>query len=220
MTLIQKCTNVITKPTACWEGIKAENLSVKGNIVPTALILAAIPAGFNFLGMLASGVAQLSFAAALLSTIIYYVSFALSPLLVGFVISALAPSFGGKKDLARACQLTYSAYIPAYIAGLFLFFTFTGMSALATIGSILSIYALVLLFLGAKQMLDVPQDKYVVLTIIGLVVAGVVFWLVGYIVYQLTWNMMWGSAAAFSAQSMDKALSDFASSLGGTLMNP
>jgi len=94
---------------------------------------------------------------------------------LALIIDALAPTFGGEKNLVKSLQLIAYSYTAAWIAGIF--------HVVPVIGSLLAIaagiYSLYTFYLGVPAMKKCPQDKAVVYTIVvvvcGIVVGAVLF---------------------------------------------
>jgi hypothetical protein len=96
---------------------------------------------------------------------------------LGLIASKIAPSFGGKDDLAQGLKLVAYAYTAAWVAGIF-----SLIPALALLSLIGGIYSLYLLYTGSSVMMGVPQERSVGYTAVVILVAIGVYIVIGIIV--------------------------------------
>jgi hypothetical protein len=163
--------NILIKPSQEWPVIKTEKTSVQQLFLGYAVILAAIPAVCQFIGM---GVfsrwwgpgRMLGF------VIVSYILTLAVTFGVGFVINALGPNFGSKQSLEHAMALAVYSMTPMWVAGILnlipAYFIY------AWVPWLFLLYGLYLLYLGfAAPMLDTPKDKQLTFFIITLIVIGV-----------------------------------------------
>jgi uncharacterized membrane protein YjfL (UPF0719 family) len=88
--------------------------------------------------------------------------------ILAWIISQLAPQFGGQKNNVQALKVAAYASTPALIAGIF---NIHGVFYVVTI--LVSLYSLYLLYLGLPILMKVPQDRamgYTAVVIIGAIV--------------------------------------------------
>jgi hypothetical protein len=89
---------------------------------------------------------------------------------LALIIDALAPQFGGRKDLAGALRLAVYSYTPVWLAGIFLLVP--GLSFLVVLG----LYAVYPLWAGLPVLMQVPAEKALPFTAVvagcGLVIAA------------------------------------------------
>ena len=109
--------------------------------------------------------------------------------LLAFIIDALAPTFGCKKDLVAAVKIAVFSYTPAWIAGVLGI-----IPAISVLMLIASLYALYLLYLGMQKIKEPAQDKLMPYFIVSLVALIVIYWLVGFIVSRIALGSMSGLA--------------------------
>ncbi len=163
MALLDRVRNILLTPRTEWPAIAAETATVQSLYVDYILILAAI------------GPLALIFAMGPVFAVISYVVGLAMVYLMAWIIDALAPTFGGEKNLVKSLQLIAYSYTAAWIAGIF--------HIVPVIGSLLAIaaaiYSLYTFYLGVPAMKKCPQDKAVVYTIVvvvcGIVVGAVLF---------------------------------------------
>ncbi len=178
MTLIDRVKNIILTPKTEWPVIDREPGDAAYLFKNYVAILAAIPAicgfigtsliGFNVPGM---GTLRMPVGSGLGNAILGYLLTFLIVYAVALIVDALAPSFGGRKDLPSALKLTTYAYTPAWLCGFF--FLIPGFRFL----SILGLYGLYLLWLGLPVLMKSPQEKsllYAGAVVVCAIVLGVI----------------------------------------------
>jgi Yip1 domain len=166
MALVDRVKNILLTPKTEWPRIAEEAATVQSIYVGYVLILAAIgPIAMAIsMGTLGVTVAVVSYGVGLVVTY-----------LLALIVDALAPTFGGEKNLVKSLQLIAYSYTAAWIAGIFhIVPVIGGLLALAA-----GIYSLYTFYLGVPAMKKCPQDKAVVYTIVvvvcGIVVGAVLF---------------------------------------------
>jgi hypothetical protein len=184
--LIARVKNIILKPAQEWEVIKAEPSSVQALFVGYAMILAAIGPICELIGGQLFGYGVLGvhwrpdLVAAIAGAVAGYVTALVGVFLLGLVIENLAPSFGGVKDPLRAMKVAVYSSTAGWLVGVFSLVP--ALSALA----ILALYGLYLLYLGLPSLMEAPKDRALVFTIVTVIVAIVVFVVVGWVSSQVT----------------------------------
>jgi hypothetical protein len=180
MNLIERIKNIIIKPKEEWEVIKKEETSINELLTGYLLLLAIIPAAAIFIkngligykipgfghvsGSITMGVSQ---------AVISYITYVGGAFLSAFIIDALAPSFGSKKNFIKAMQLMVFSYTPMMLAGVLQLIP--GLSILSIVG----LYGLYILFLGLTPMMETPEDKKVGYFIVSLLVTIVAYVIIG-----------------------------------------
>lgn len=180
MDIAQRVQAILLTPKAEWAKIKDEPTTVAEVFRSYVLILAAIPAGFQFLGNIlvgrrlplvgvyrwpigrAIGYAVLSYALALLTVYVF-----------ALIVNELAPTFASAKSMTRALKLSAYSMTPGWLAGVL--YIVPGLWALSLLASL---YGLYLLYLGFDTpMMETPKDKipgYMVVSIVVVAVLSVV----------------------------------------------
>jgi hypothetical protein len=162
VNLVERLKGILLSPKTEWPKIAAEPMTAQGIYTSWVMILAAI--GPLVLLVTTQG---LAFA------IGQYVMVLAVTAIMAFVIDALAPSFGGRKDFVAALKLSAFSYTAAFVGAIF--------GLLGAVGTILSIaagvYAWYTFFLGAPVLGKCAQEKALVYTIV-VVVAGLVIGIV------------------------------------------
>ena len=188
MNLADRAKNIVLTPKTEWPLVDAEPTTVKdiytGYVVPLALI----PAVAGFIGASLIGVSvpglgtvRTGVGVGLASAIL---QFGLSLALVyamALVIDALAPTFGGRKDMLSAFKVAAYSMTPTWLAGIFAI-----IPAISFL-SLLGLYGIYLLYLGLPRLMRAPEDRAVAYTavvvlaavVLSIVLAGVIGVLLG-----------------------------------------
>ena len=185
MDIVQRVQSILLKPKEEWAKIKAEPATVTEIFTSYVMILAAIPAGFQFLGNLLVGrrlplvgVFRWPIGRALGYAVVTYVLALVAVYVFALIINALAPTFASTKNMTNAVKLSVYSMTPGWLAGVL--YIVPGLWALSVVASL---YGLYLLYLGFDTpMMETPKDKipgYMVLSVVVVVVISVVLsWIV------------------------------------------
>lgn len=184
MDIVPRVQAILLKPKEEWVKIKAEPTTVAEIFRSYVLVLAAIPAGFQFLGNILVGkrlplvgVFRWPIGRALGNSIVSYVLALLAVYVFALIVSELAPTFASTKNLTNALKLSAYSMTPGWLAGVL--YIVPGLWALSLLASL---YGLYLLYLGFDTpMMETPKDKipgYMVVSILVVAVLYVVFSLI------------------------------------------
>lgn len=184
MNLVLRAKNIVLQPMAEWPVIAAETTDTKSLFVGYVLPLAAIGPIATWLGTSLIGVSlpllgtyRTPLGAGLANALVHYVLAVAGVFVVGLIIDALAPTFGGEKNSIQAMKCAVYAYTPAWLAGIFHL-----IPALGVVALLVSFYSLYVLYLGLPVMMKAPKDKavgYTVVVVLCAIVLTVVLGLVG-----------------------------------------
>lgn len=192
--IIKRVISIITKPKDEWEVIKNESMTIGDMYTKYAIFLAAIPAIAGFIGnaLIGRSVLGISYRMPIPSSLVWAIMFyALSLVgifVAGFVIDALATTFGSQKDMVSSMKAAVFANTPVWVAGVLYI-----IPALSVLVGLVGLYSLYLLYLGIKIVKNPPADKTMGYFIVVLIVDIVVFALVGFI----TTAIAFGSGAGY-----------------------
>jgi hypothetical protein len=100
--------------------------------------------------------------------------------LLAMVIDALAPTFGGTKDMVRAFKVAAYSLTPFWIGGLLLIVPTLGM-----IVWVIGLYGIVLLYFGLPILMKPPEDKAMPYVGVSAVAMLVLVWLVYTIIQRI-----------------------------------
>ena len=169
MNLVERAKNIIITPKTEWETVANEEPNIQQILMGYVLPLALIPTIASIIGWGLVGIFGFtSFAYGIAMGLVQLITAFLSVLIAGFVIDALAPSFGSQKNTGKAIQLVAFSMTPVWVAGI--------LNILPTLGwlsGLIGLYGLFLLYLGLTPLMKTPEDKkigYLVVSIIILIV--------------------------------------------------
>ena len=185
MDIVKRVEAILLRPKEEWVRIKAEPMTIAELFRSYVLILAAIPAGFQFLGNVLVGkrlplvgVYRWPIGRALGFALVSYVLSVVAVYVFALVINELALTFASTKNMTNALKLAAFSMTPGWLAGVLSIVP--GLWALSVVASL---YGLFILFLGFDTpMMETPKDKipgYMALSIVVVVVLYLVFgWIV------------------------------------------
>jgi hypothetical protein len=186
MDLVSRAQGIILKPKEEWDKIKSESAKIVELFTSYAMILAAIPAVAQFIGMGLIGRRvpfigwyRYNIGTALIYAILTYVFTLVTVYVFGIVINALAPTFSSKVDAANAMKLAVYSMTPVWVAGVLHIIPFLSILVLLA-----SFYAFYVLYLGFNSpLMGTPKDKVVgyllVSIVIYIVLMGVIMLIMG-----------------------------------------
>lgn len=187
-SIVDRAKNILISPKSEWAKIDAEPMTVGGIFTGWVLILAAIPALALLIGTQLFGINagimsfRISFGASLSMAVGQYISSVLGVFVLGFVIDALAPSFGGTRNQVQAMKVAAYSATAWMVAGIFMLLPPLGMIAVL-IGLV---YGLYLLYLGLPMLMKVGADKAVVYLVVVILAAIVIGFILNMIVGAVT----------------------------------
>jgi len=185
MDLVSRAQAIILKPKDEWVKIKGESTTIAQLFTSYAVLLAAIPAiaqfiGFGLIGMRIPfyGMFRFGLGTSLVRAIVFYVFSLISVYVFGFVINALAPSFGSTQNPTNAMKLAVYSMTPMWVAGILYI-----VPALGILVILASLYGLYILYLGfATPMMETPKDKVMIYLVVSIVVVIVLSFVVNLII--------------------------------------
>lgn len=196
-SLVERVKNIIVTPKTEWDVIDGEPATIAGIYTSYVMILAAIPAIASTVGMLffmpripaveafgrAFGLPVITTGSIIAGGITNYILALVGVYVMALIVDGLAPTFGGTKDQLKAFKV--AAYYPtaAWVAGILAIIPFLGILVLVA-----AIYSLYTLYLGLPRLMRVPQDKTVGYFVVTLVVAIVVFMVIGWIQNRIVYG--------------------------------
>lgn len=183
MNLVERAKNILITPKTEWAVIKNEESSSADLFTKYAMILVLIPVIATFIGQSIIGISMGPFGSfkipvsnGLIYAITYYILSLAGVYLIAFIIDALAPSFGSTKNMSASLKVAVYSYTAAWVAGIF------GIIPILGILGILGLYSLYLMYLGLQIVKDTPQDKLIGYLIVVIIIAIVVYFVIGMIV--------------------------------------
>ena len=178
MDIVARAKAITLNPAATWPVIDVEQHDPKSLFIPYMLILAAIPAVASFIGMSIVGMGGFGFnfrlpiGSGLAMMVTTYIMSLVMTFGMGWLISALAPTFGGQNNLVQGLKVAVFGGTPMMLAGVF-----NIIPALSIVGLLAALYSLYVMYLGLPQLMKNPKEKtitYMVVVVIASIIAGVV----------------------------------------------
>ena len=159
MDIVQRAQAILFKPREEWIRIKAEPTTAAGLFTSYAMVLAAIPPGFQFLRRILIErlpvIGHWPVTRALGSAVVAYVLSLLTVLLFAVIINELAPSFSSAKHMTNALKLAVFSMTPGWVAGVLAI-----VPGLWIVGILASLYGVYILYLGLRTpMMETPKEK-------------------------------------------------------------
>ena len=198
MNLIERAKNILLKPQETWATIEAETTDTATLFTRYAMVLAAIPAVCGFIGMSLIGFGgfgvtiRVPFVAGLVNMVVSYVLSLVGIFVLGLIIDALAPTFGGQKSPIQALKVAVYASTVALLGGIF-----SLLPSLAMLGLLAALYSIYLLYTGLPVLMkNLPQKSvaYTVVVIVAAIVVGVVIGAVSALFIPRGGSLMGGAA--------------------------
>lgn len=174
MNLIERVKNILLKPKEEWATIDAEPADVAGLYTQYLMILAIIPAVCGFIGASLVGYGGFGFTvrvpifSGLINMVVSYVLSLVGVFVLGLLIDALAPTFGGQKNQIQALKVAVYGSTAALLGGIFMM-----LPALWILGMLASLYSIYLVYLGLPVLMKNNSDKTIAYTAV-VIVAGIV----------------------------------------------
>lgn len=179
MNFTSRIQGILLRPRAEWPVIDAEPSSVgalyTGYLVPLALIGAVA----RFIGMSIVGLdipfvgrIRVPILSGLTSAVLALVAMLVGLYVWALIINALAPTFGGRKDMRSALKLAVYSATPALVAGVL-----SILPSLMFVQLLAAIYALYVLYLGFPVLMQSPRERagaYTAATVVSGMVVGIV----------------------------------------------
>ncbi len=191
MNLVERAKNVLFSPKSEWEVIKNESMTISQIFTQYVVILAAIPAVAGFIGYSLVGHSsvfgsyKVPIGDGLIWAVVTYILSLVGVYVVAFIADALAPNFGGTKDMVASVKAVAFSYTASWIGGIF-----SIIPVLSFLTLIAGIYSLYLFYLGLKALKNVPQEKYVGYFVVVIIVTIVVYVVIGLITSAIAFGGM------------------------------
>jgi hypothetical protein len=180
MDIVQRVKNILLQPRAEWPIIEAEPETTASLYTRYLIPLAAIGSVARVIGMTVIGVSipfvgrvRMPIMTSLGSAFIGFVAMLVGVYVWALIINALAPTFGGQKNMLSALKLAIYSATPALVA------TFLSILPMLFLLQLLAaIYGLYLLYIGFPVMMKVPRERaatYTAATVASGIVLGMIF---------------------------------------------
>lgn len=181
MNLVERAKNMIVTPKTEWNAVAAEEPNIQQILMGYVLPLALIPTLATIIGWGAIGILGFtSFTYGIAMGLVQLINAFLSVLIAGFVIDALAGSFGSTKNMGRAIQLVAYSMTPIWVFGVL-----NIIPAIGWLSFLLGLYSLFLIYLGLTPLMKTPEDKKAVYLIVSIVILIAVYWIISIILTSI-----------------------------------
>ena len=218
--IVARVKSILLTPRSEWPVIAAEPQTVGGLYFHYIIVLAAIPAVVRFLSYSIIGVSvpilgfyRVGITSALTTAIVSYVLSLVGIYILALIVDALAPTFGGEKNQVQALKVVAYSYTASWIASII--GIIPGFGLLAALAG--AIYGIYLLNMGLPFVMRCPQDRAAGYTVVTVVVAIVVGFVLGLAISSVGryGNGFGQTPVGFGAPTPDKSPGTFASGSPG-----
>ena len=190
MSLMERAKNILLQPKTEWPVIETEQATTgslyTGYIIPLAAIgpVASI-IGWSVFGLQVPlvGAIRYPIGIGIRNAIVVWVLSLISVFVLGLIIDALAPTFGGQKNPIQALKTAAYSYTAAWVGGIF-----NIIPSIALLGLLAALYSCYLMFLGLPVLMKAPEDKAPGYAAVVIIVAIVLYFIIGAIVAQFAWR--------------------------------
>ena len=181
MNLVERAKRLLLTPKPEWEAIDTETTTTAELYTQYIIPLAAIGpiarvVGFSLIGIHVpfSGVTyRTPIGRALVGAVVSYVLTLVGVYVLAMIIDMLAPSFGGTTNRMQALKVSAYSNTAAWLAAIFALVP--GLSILGILG----LYSIYLLYVGLPILMKSPAEKAGAYTVVVILVAIVLFFLIG-----------------------------------------
>jgi hypothetical protein len=173
--IIKRVLGLLKTPNEEWEKIKEEKTDFVGLFKKYAIVLAAIPAVFSFLGWIIIGKSfgyitiRMPFGKAIVYLVFYYVLALAGAFLLGLFIDIVSEYFNTPRDIHAALKIAVYSSTALWIAGVF-----SIIPVMAPIGVLAGLYSFYPLFVGIRVIKAPDKDKEISFFIVTSIVYVVV----------------------------------------------
>ena len=187
MNLVDRTKSILLSPQQEWQAIDEEETSIGGLVTGYVVPLAAIGPVASLIGMEIFGISvpsvgtyRVPIGAAVRQGIAQYVMALVGVFVLALIIDKLAPYFRVEENRYQALKIAAYSSTPVWIVGI------VGLIPALSILRLLGLfYSLYLLYLGLPTLMRVPQHKVMGYTVVVIMCAVVLFFLIGVIAAQL-----------------------------------
>lgn len=182
--IIERVKAILTTPRTEWPVAAAEPATTSSLYAGYIAIVAAFPivAGFiksSLIGTSVFGITvRTPIGMGIVGMVLHYVLTLMLVYVMALIINALAPTFGGQKDMVQALKTVAYSWTASWVAGIALIVPWLGW-LVAIAGAV---YAIYLLYLGLPHTMKCPSEKAGGYTAVSVIIAFVLSWIIALIV--------------------------------------
>jgi len=167
MNIVERAKRLCMSPETEWPVIAGESAPLAALLTGYVLPLAALNAIGSFVAAAIAGLGLMTWFLLLATSLLMSL---VGVVVLSVVIDGLAPTFGAGKNAVRAGNVAAYSPTAAWVAGSVQFVPVVG-GLIAALGAL---YTLYLLYLGLLRVMKSPPDKAAIYTIVVVVVAIVI----------------------------------------------
>lgn len=182
MNIGERVKNILLTPKTEWDVIAAETTPQKDLILSYVLPLAALAAIMHFISssiigtrVMFAGVVRMPMLWGVVMAVYQLVMAVVAVFVIGFIIDALATSFGGQKNMNQAVKVAAYSFTAAWVGSVFGILPYLGW----LLALLMAFYGLYILYLGLPRLMGSPADKAMGYTAVVVIVAIVVMVIIG-----------------------------------------
>lgn len=197
MNIFERAKNILLQPKQEWPKISGESATVQSLYIGYIMILAAI----GPLAMLVS-FAALGLGFGLGAAVFAYIHALVGVAILALIVDVLAPNFGGTRDFVAALKLVAYSFTALWVAQIALLLPAAG----ALIVLVGFIYGFYLFLLGVPVLKKSTPDKAVPFTIVVVVSAIVLMYLLALIARSLGFGFGYGLGFGGAPMGVGRAM--------------
>jgi hypothetical protein len=217
MNIVERAKNILLSPATEWDKVATETTAPKDVVINYVIPLAALAAIAHFISAVVIGTHvpivgtyHMGMMVGIVLSVYQFVMAIVSVFVIAFITDALAPTFGGTKDMSQAVKLTAYTFTASWIGAVFGIIPYLGW----LIAMLIGLYGLYILYLGLPKLMKNPADKTIVYEIVIIIVAIVVM-----VVISMVGGMFAG-AGMLGAGAMSGGMGGFNSPRGELTIDP
>ena len=207
MNLIERAKNIMLTPKTEWTAIAADTTPTAGILTGYVLPLAALAAVAGFISAAVVGTTipyggtfRMPMGWALGLLVYNLVMSVVAVFVLGFIIDALAPTFGGTKNFDQAVKVAAFSYTAGWLGAVLGIIPWVGW----LLALLVSLYGFNLLYLGLPRLMKNPPEKSAGYTVVVVIVAIVVAFMISIIGGIVAAPAMVGMSMGRAAVTYDK----------------
>jgi Yip1 domain. len=203
--IIERVKAILMAPGTEWPVVAAESATTNSLYAGYIAIVAAFPilAGFikgSLIGTSIFGITvRTPIGMGIVGMVLHYVLTLVLVYVMALIINALAPTFGGHKDMTQALKTVAYSWTASWVAGIAVIVPWLGW-LVAVAGAV---YAIYLLYLGLPHTMKCPAEKAGGYTAVSVIIAIVLSWIIALIVGGVIGTAAMTGAAITSITSSD-----------------
>jgi hypothetical protein len=179
MNLPEMIKSIVLRPKETWPKLKDEPATM-GTLYGYALLLAVFPTaakliGINLIGSPMMEVSFGSFSVSYFWSVVFsYILSLIGIRIISFIVDALAPRFGSKRNMLNATKAVVYSWIPYWMAGILYLIPYLALVVVAV-----SFYSIYVFSIGLPVMMETPREKSFAYVLAVIIISTLVFFFMG-----------------------------------------